>query len=243
MDNKISAGSYDLNKFLYGGYEKDIINTVYGPGGSGKSNFCMCACVSQSKKDNKVLFIDTEASFSIDRYKQIHNGSNDEIQKDLQNVFIFKPTNFLEQEKIFEELNEKIKNTNFSLIIVDSIGMLYRIELANAIQTKQIDEIQKVNQKLAKQLMLLNEIARKKNICVLVTNQVYSNFAQDIDKIEKSVNMVGGDLLKYWSKCLIELQFSFGKRKLILKKHRSMKEKEMIFEINNLGIKKKSSLF
>ena len=243
MDNKISAGSYDLNKFLYGGYEKDIINTVYGPGGSGKSNFCMCACVSQSKKGNKVLFIDTEASFSIDRYKQIHNGSSEEIKKDLKNVFIFKPTNFLDQEKIFEELNEKIKNTNFSLIIVDSIGMLYRIELANAIQTKKTEEIQKVNQKLAKQLMLLNEIARKKNICILVTNQVYSNFVQDLDKIEKSVNMVGGDLLKYWSKCLIELQFNFGKRKMILKKHRSIKEKEMIFEINNLGIKKKSTLF
>ena len=42
MESKISAGSYDLNKFLYGGYERDIINTVYGPGGSGKSNF---ACV------------------------------------------------------------------------------------------------------------------------------------------------------------------------------------------------------
>ncbi|MFA5484971.1 MAG: DNA repair and recombination protein RadB [Candidatus Pacearchaeota archaeon] len=243
MESKISAGSYDLNKFLYGGYERDIINTVYGPGGSGKSNFCMCACVSQSKKNNKVLFIDTEASFSIDRYKQIHSGTREEVEKDLQNVFIFKPTNFLEQEKIFEDLNNKIKNTDFSLIIVDSIGMLYRVELASAIQTKKTEEIQKVNQKLAKQLMLLNEIARKKNICVLVTNQVYSNFVQDIDKIEKSVNMVGGDLLNYWSKCLIELQINFGKRKMILKKHRSIREKEMFFEINNLGIKRKSSLF
>ena len=51
----------------------------------------------------------------------------------------FKPTNFLEQEKIFEGLNEKIKNTNFSLIIVDSMGMLYSIELANAIKSKKTE--------------------------------------------------------------------------------------------------------
>lgn len=243
MENKISAGSYDLNKFLYGGYEKDIINTVYGPGGSGKSNFCMCTCVSQAKKQNKVLFIDTEGSFSIDRFKQIHHGTKEEINNDLQNVFILKPTNFIEQEKVFNELNNKIKNTNFSLIIVDSIGMLYRIELASAIQTKQLELIQTVNQKLAKQLMLLNEIARKKNICVLVTNQVYTKFEKDLERIEKSVNMVGGDLLKYWSKCLIELQLNSGKRKLILKKHRSMREKEMNFEIIDSGIKKKTTLF
>lgn len=30
MDEKISTGSYDLNKLLYGGYENEIINTIYG---------------------------------------------------------------------------------------------------------------------------------------------------------------------------------------------------------------------
>jgi len=93
---------------------------------------------------------------------------------------------------------------------------------------------------MAKQLMFLNGIARKKNIPVVVTNQVYSNFEKNFDyKTEKKTNMVGGDLLKYWSKCLIELQNNFGRRKLILRKHRSIREKEMGFEIINLGIRKK----
>ena len=36
---KISTGSYDLNRWLYGGYERDIITMIAGPPGSGKTNF------------------------------------------------------------------------------------------------------------------------------------------------------------------------------------------------------------
>ena len=51
--------------------------------------------------------------------------------------------------------------------------------------------------------------------------------------------MVGGDLLKYWSKCLIELKNHYGKRKLILKKHRSLPIKELMFEIVETGIRRR----
>ena len=61
---KISAGSYELNKWLYGGYDSEIITTLYGSAGSGKTNFCLLAAVSQAKKGQKVIFIDTEGGFS-----------------------------------------------------------------------------------------------------------------------------------------------------------------------------------
>ena len=50
--------------------------------------------------------------------------------------------------------------------------------------------------------------------------------------------MVGGDILKYGSKCLIELQnLHKNKRRIILRKHRSQPEgKEIIFEIKEKGI-------
>ena len=51
--------------------------------------------------------------------------------------------------------------------------------------------------------------------------------------------MVGGDILRYWSKCIIELVNERGKRKAALKKHRSLPEKEMEFIIVNSGVKKK----
>ena len=72
------------------------------------------------------------------------------------------------------------------------------------------------------------------------TNQIYYEFVKDDDiEREKIAKMVGGDLLKYWSKCLIELQNKGGKRTAILKKHRSMPEKELPFVITNEGIKKR----
>lgn len=237
---RISAGSYDMNKFLFGGYEKDIITTIYGPGGSGKSNLCILVATSQVRKGNKVIFIDTEGGFSTDRFRQIHGGDPEEIKKSLQNIFLLKPTSFEEQEKSFNKMLKYVKKGNISLIIVDSIAMLYRLELGSAIGENNRDKISEINRKLAFQLRTLNEISRKQNIPVIVTNQVYSSFVTDNNSnLERKVSMVGGDLLKYWSKCLIELQNNYGKRRLILKKHRSLPQKDLSFEIVNSGIRKR----
>jgi len=242
-DQKISAGSYELNRFLQGGYETDIITTIYGPGGSGKSNFCIILATSQAKKQNKIIFIDTEGGFSSERFKQIHGGTKEEIETDLQNILLLKPTSFQEQQKAFEQMLAHVKKDSISLIIIDSIAMLYRLELAEAIGTNDQEKIQKVNKNLANQLRTLNEIARKQNIPVVITNQVYSKFTPDSQlstpDSTNRVNMVGGDLLKYWSKCLIELQNYGGRRKIILKKHRSLPVKELAFEIIGPGIRKR----
>lgn len=239
-ENKISAGDYELNKFLFGGYEKDIITTIYGGGGSGKSNLCMIVAVSQAKKGNKVIFVDTEGGFSSERFKQIHLGEKGVIEKDMQNVLLLNPTSFEEQEKAFSQLLTYVRKGGISLIIIDSIAMLYRLELGDAINSGEDEKIKEVNRKLARQLRILAEISRKQNIPVIITNQVYSSFVSGEEKeVEKKVSMVGGDLLKYWSKCLIELKNNGARRKLILRKHRSLPQKELAFEITNTGIRKK----
>ena len=69
MNNKISTGSHDLNKWLEEGYEKDVITMMAGGPGSGKTNFAILVACSQAKKGNKVLFIDTEGGFSVERVK------------------------------------------------------------------------------------------------------------------------------------------------------------------------------
>src|SRR3989344_5460851 len=98
---KISAGSYDLNKWLFGGYDSDIVTVVYGGAGTGKTNFCLCAAVSRAKKGKKVIFIDTEGGFSVERVKQL---ASEEYEKVLKNIFLLKPTNFNEQKKSFEQM-------------------------------------------------------------------------------------------------------------------------------------------
>jgi DNA repair protein RadB len=238
-ERKISAGSYDLNKFLYGGYEKEIITTIYGSAGSGKTNFCLLASVSQAKKGKKVIYIDTEGGFSVDRVKQL---AGEDYQRVLENISLLKPTSFLEQEESFSKLLKEIKSSSISLIIVDGMTMLYRLALAEAREKKSIDEIREINSKLAKQLRILAEISRTRNIPVIITNQVYSEFLSEEDLKagkEQATRMVGGDLLKYWSKCLIELKNDRGRRTLILRKHRSLPEKSLDFDIVSSGIRKR----
>ena len=122
------------------------------------------------------------------------------------------------------------------------MAMLYRLELGDAVKSKEDDKIKSVNREVAHQMRVLAEIARKKKIPVLLTNQVYFGFQSEEDwrkGLERETNIVGGDLLKYWSKCIIELKFEKGRRKAILLKHRSLPQKEMSFDIKNEGILKK----
>jgi len=236
--NKVMTGSYDLNRWLEGGYEKDIITLFYGPAASGKSNFVMLAACHQAKKDKKVIFIDTEGSFCIDRINQITGGIPEFV---LKNIIILKPTNFKEQKDAFFKLYNEIKSQNIGLIVVDSMTMLYRLELAEA-RDRGIEEVRKVNFDLAKQMKALYEISRKREIPVLITSQVYNEFLSEEDWLsgkQPGVEIVGGDLLKYWSKCIIELQNKNGRKKAIIRKHRSLPEKELNFEILNEGIRKR----
>ena len=239
-NEKISTGSYDLNTWLYGGYEKDIITMIAGPPGCGKTNFVILASCSQAKKGNKVIFVDTEGGFSADRVKQIVGLENND--KTLENIFLLKPTNFDEQKKDFVKLLNFVKKENVGLIVIDGMAMLYRLEIGEAHNLKDDEKIKEINREIAKQMRILAEISRKQNIPVLITNQVYMEFLSEEDfkkGVERNTNLVGGDLFKYWSKCIIELKNDNGKRKAVLLKHRSMPQKEMGFIIKNEGISKK----
>lgn len=234
---KISTGGYDLNRFLSGGYETDIITTIYGPAGCGKTNLCLIASVSQAKKSKKVIFMDTEGGFSTERVKQI---SGDDYQETLKNILLLQPTSFNEQKKAFESLLKELKNNSVGLIIVDGMTMLYRLEIGDSKDDESA--VYSINKELAKQLRTLAEIARNKNIPIIITNQIYYSFQSEEEwrsGKERVVNMVGGDLLKYWSKCLIELKNLQGRRTMFLRKHRSLPEKEMQFVIVNSGIRRK----
>ncbi len=237
--NKISTGSYDFNKWLFGGYEKDIITMIAGPPGSGKTNFVTLASCSQAKKGNKVLFIDTEGGFSVERVKQIAGEQSEEI---LKNIMILSPTNFKEQCEAFDKVFPRIKKGNFDLIVVDGMAMLYRLELGDAVKSGDDENIKEVNREVARQMRAVAEVSRKQNIPVLITNQVYGGFQSEEEwkqGKEREMNLVGGDLMKYWSKCIIELKVDGKKKKAVLLKHRSSPQKEMSFEIKDKGLFKK----
>jgi DNA repair protein RadB len=222
---KLSTGNKDLNFFIEGGYDNDVITTFYGPSGSGKTTLCILASINTARSGKKVIYIDTEASFSVERLKQIAPDDYEEI---MHNILFLKPINFDQQQKAFDKLRQLVDDS-IGLIIVDTISMLYRLAIG---QTKDVYDI---NKKLSVQLSNLTEISRKKRIPVIVANQVYSSF----DEKDK-VNMVGGDILKYGSKTLIELQcLKNSIRTLIIRKSRYLSEgKTFTFKLINDGIEK-----
>ena len=112
----------------------------------------------------------------------------------------------------------------------------------HALKEKNNSKIREVNREVAKQMRILSEISRKQKIPILITNQVYGMFLSEDDwkkGVEREMNIVGGDLFKYWSKCIIELKNTNGKRKAVLLKHRNLPTKEISFEITEKGIRKK----
>ncbi len=240
LDTKISSGSYDLNKWLYGGYESEIITMIAGPPASGKTNLTVLAACSQAKKGKKVIFMDTEGGFSSERVKQIVGP--DSYEEVLKNILLLNPTSFEEQKKMFSRLLSLVTKESVGLIVVDSMAMLYRLEIGDAHEAKDNKKIQEVNREVAKQMRSLAEVSRKQGIPILITNQVYNEFLSEEDwkkGIKPEANIVGGNLFKYWCKTIIELKNDGGKRKAILRKHRSMPEKSFDFEIKNEGVFRK----
>ena len=212
-----------LDELIGGGFENDVITTIYGPAGAGKTNICVLAAINVAKKGGKVLFIDTEGGFSAERARQI---CGEDTKAVLDRIFFFNPTDFKEQQESFEKMKDII-GEEIKLIVIDTISMHYRLELGSN------SEISDTNTALVRQVAYLTQIARKSNIPVLISNQVYADFENP-----NGIKMVGGDILKSWSKCLIELQAGHnGIRKATLIKHRSLPQsREILFRIVNEGI-------
>ena len=213
---RLSSGTKVIDDFLNGGIERGVITNFYGPPGSGKTNLGLLFTIS-SLKNGDVAYIDTENGFSTERFFQIGGK-----KEDLKKILYENPTNFKEQIKTIQ----KLRNLNVKLIVVDSIVSLYRLEINK-------ENFTEINRDLAKQLAALSLIAKDKKIPVVITNQVYS---VNSDEIELS----GRDIVKYWSKCLVELKKIDDNRRLaILRKHRSLPEgRKVEFEITNSGIEK-----
>lgn len=218
--DKISLGSENLNNLLGGGIEAGIITNFYGAAGSGKTNIALQCAVSCIRKGRKAIYIDAEGGFSIERFIQMNGKAG------LENLILSEPKTFEEQDSIISNIERELKlDKDIGLIVVDSIVALYRLDLHR-------ERIQEVNRILSRQFATLSKIARENKIPVIVTNQVYSDF--DTGALE----LVGRDVPKYFSKCLVFLEkIGTGRRKATLIKHRSRPEGlSAEFEIQNGGL-------
>lgn len=215
-----------LDEILGGGVEKGTITQIFGPPSSGKTNVALSLAVNVAKNGKKVVYVDTEGGISIDRIKQIARFN---FSKIANNIMVLEPTNFTEQNDNLRAIEIWLKNNheNIDLLILDSAVALYRVDDMKS---------SKLNKELGKQMGILTKIARDYNIAVVLTNQIYNAFDDDGNE---NIKAVGGTILQYWSKIILQLEKTdnMHERKAILRRHRSIAEgRSTTFKITSKGI-------
>ncbi len=219
MGERIPSGCPAIDDLLGGGFERDCITEIYGEAGSGKTNICLQTAIREIKNGNYVVYVDTEG-ISMERFEQL--GGTEELARKL---IIYRVFRFAEQADVIERITKLVTKKNVSLIIIDSLTEYYRAEMG-------IGEDYSNHRSLAWQLAMLSNIARQKNIAVIVTNQVY------MDSQAGEVRPIGGHALHHAAKCIIKLKkLGVGVREAELVKHRSIQEGSGVrFYITRNGI-------
>ena len=225
-DNLKIPTNSSIDNLLNGGFEKGTVTQIFGPPSSGKSNVALTLAVNVAKNGKKAIYMDTEGGISIDRIKQI---ASSDFSKVASNIMVFEPTTFQEQgEKIGAiELWLRKNHADTDVFILDSAVALYRVDDMKS---------SKLNKELGKQMGILSKIARTYDIAVVVTNQIYTSFD---DEGNSDVRAVGGMVLQYWSKVIIQLERGeeTNQRIATLKRHRSIGEgRQAVFRITSRGI-------
>lgn len=163
------------------------------------------------RQGKKVIFMDTEG-FSADRFKQI---AGEDAKKIASNIIIYEPASLEQQYSAIVDL-EKIINEKIGLIILDSAALFYRLGL---IHDDSNEENIALRRELVNQIGILHGIARKHDVAVVITNQVY----KDVSTGE--LLPIGGNALEHLSKTIILLERTgVSKRRATLRKHRSKSE-------------------
>jgi DNA repair protein RadB len=216
---------------LIRGLEPGALTSIYGAPGTGKTNLCLLAAAECVRRGGRVVYIDTEGGFSLERLKQITNSH----QAVLDRTALIEPGNFQEQGRLIRELDKH----RAGLFIADSVVAMYRLEYAE----KDTGEkpgyeagraVLEANRELSKQLSILSGLAREKGVPVLVTAHTFRHWETGLNEI------VGGDAIKYWSKVIVYLEKTgrMSERKATLIKHRYLPEWGSVkFSIVNEGIK------
>jgi len=175
MVQRITTGSKALDELLGGGVETQSITEIYGPYGSGKTQFAHQMAVTVQLPEDKgglgraALFIDTEGTFRPERIIQIAERFGLDPERALKNILYARAFTSDHQMIVTERAEPYIKERNIGLIIVDSLISHFRGEYVGR------ETLAERQQKLNKYLHKLLKLALGYNLAVIVTNQVVAD--------------------------------------------------------------------
>jgi DNA repair protein RadB len=226
VSERISTGCSALDELLGGGIERDTVTQLYGPPAAGKTNVALSTAVQVAANEGTAVYIDTEG-LSVDRFQQIADGAADgDIEALTSRIIVSEAHDFAEQREAVRDAGELAADAE--LIVLDSATGFYRLERGEETGDEAGDTLRAV----ASQLTHLLSLARKHDLAVVVTNQVYTDPESD------QTRGLGGNTLEHWTGTVVRLdRFRGGKRRATLEKHRSMPAGEgATFEITGSGL-------
>ncbi len=195
---------------LLGGLESKAVTNIYGAPGTGKTNICLLAAAEAHRRGLEVVYMDTEGGLSPKRLEQIYSD-HDAL---MESIVLLEPRSFSEQARMIRLLHSH----DPGIIILDSASALYRLEYADS--EDSADKCMEANRELSKQLSILSNISRDRDIPVLITAHMYTHWDTGENRI------IGGDFIKYWSKVILFLERTgrTSERRATVVKHRSLPE-------------------
>lgn len=214
---RIPTGCRSIDDLLGGGIEAGSVTLFYGEAGTGKTNICLQTAANSISTGKKVAYIDTEG-LSSERTIQIMGGK--EVAR---NLLVFPVHSFDEQT---DGINKAAKlassNDSVEMVIVDSMTMYYRLNY---------DDMHVRNEFVRQTENLLN-MARKYDVAVLLTSQVYTNIGLG------TIEFLGGHALHHNAKTIVRLdKRPNGRRTAAVVKHRSIPEGRLAhYRITETGI-------
>lgn len=224
VSEPVSTGCDALDSLLGGGFERGTVSQLYGPPAAGKTNIALSAAVGVAANGGSALYIDTEG-LSPDRFQQLIESDTDEPTEEVASRLII--TDALD----FDEQQEAVRDAadfaeRVELIVLDSATGFYRLNRAG--DEEGGDSLRAVT----RQITQLLSLARKHDIAVIITNQVYSDPESD------RVRGLGGHTLEHWTGMVLRLdRFRGGNRRATLEKHRAKAAGETAtFQITDSGI-------
>jgi len=206
-----------IDNLLGGGIENGSVTLLYGEAGTGKTNICLQLAYNVARSGKKVAYIDTEG-LSAERIGQIF--ADESYTKD---ILIFSAHNFDEQSYGITQAARQAESADaVGLIIVDSMTMFYRLRSDDS----------SVRNELTRQTEILLNAARKNNVAVLITSQVYTNIGTG------AFEFLGGHVINHNAKTIIRVEKrGSGKRAAVIVKHRSLPEgRSALYRIVQTGI-------
>ncbi|QLG61537.1 DNA repair and recombination protein RadB [Halorarum salinum] len=208
MSDPLTTGSDALDTLLGGGIERGVVTQLYGPPAAGKTNVALTAAAEAAIAGDAVLYVDTE-DLSMERFRQIVEARTDEPVEEVASRLI------VTEALSFEEQGEAVRDAegfaeSVDLVVLDSATGFYRLERTGD------QEGGESLRTVATQITHLLSLARKHDLAVLVTNQVFTD--PDADRIRP----LGGNTLEHWTGVVVRLdRYRGGNRRATLEKHRS----------------------